>query len=58
VSVAGMIAAFVPGGDVTSVARYEAKLLGGSLLPLVVGLAFFMRARRRASRLSMRATLP
>jgi len=48
VSVAGMIAAFVPGGDVTSVARYEAKLLAGSLLPLLVGLAFFVRARRRA----------
>lgn len=47
VSVAGMIAAFVPGGDVTNVAWYEVKLLGGSLLPLAVGLAFFARARRR-----------
>ena len=48
VSVAGMVAAFVPGGDVTNVAWYEAKLLGGSLLPLAVGVAFFARARRRA----------
>jgi hypothetical protein len=46
-----MIAAFVPGGDVTSVARYEVKLLAGSILPLAVGLAFFLRARRRARRI-------
>jgi glutamate:GABA antiporter len=48
VSVAGMAAAFVPGSDVTSVARYEAKLVAGSLLPLAVGLVFFIRARRSA----------
>ena len=48
VSVAGMIAAFVPGNDVTNAGWYEVKLLGGSLLPLAVGLAFFARARRRA----------
>ena len=48
VSVAGMIAAFVPGNDVTNVAWYEVKLLSGSLLPLAVGLLFFARARRRA----------
>jgi hypothetical protein len=50
VSVAGMIAAFVPGGDVANVVSYEVKLLAGSVLPLVVGLAFFLRARRRARR--------
>jgi amino acid transporter len=50
VSVAGMIAAFVPGNDVTNAGWYEVKLLGGSLLPLAVGLAFFGRARRRARR--------
>jgi len=54
VSVAGMIAAFVPGADVTNVALYEPKLLAGSLLPLAVGLALFARARRRA-RLSGRS---
>jgi amino acid transporter len=48
VSVAGMIAAFVPGNDVTNVGWYEVKLLGGSLLPLAAGLAFFAHARRRA----------
>jgi len=48
VSVVGMIAAFVPGRDVANVAWYEVKLLGGSLLPLALGLAFFARARRRA----------
>ena len=48
VSLAGMIAAFVPGNDVTNVGWYEMKLLGGSLLPLAVGLGFFARARRRA----------
>ena len=42
-----MIAAFVPGGDVANVVWYEVKLLGGSLLPLAVGLAFFVPARRR-----------
>jgi hypothetical protein len=46
VSVAGMAAAFVPGRDVRDVGWYEAKLLTGSLLPLVVGFAFFLRARR------------
>lgn len=50
VSVAGMIASFVPGGDVTSVARYEVKLLAGSLLPLAVGLVLFARARRAVRR--------
>ena len=50
VSVAGMIAAFVPGNDVTNVGWYEVKLLGGSLLPLAAGLAFFAHARRRARR--------
>jgi amino acid transporter len=50
VSVAGMIAAFVPGGDVANVVSYEVKLLAGSVLPLVVGLAFFLRARRGARR--------
>ena len=49
-SVAGMIAAFVPGRDVANVGWYEIKLLGGSLLPLAVGLAFFLRARRQARR--------
>jgi amino acid transporter len=49
VSAAGMIAAFVPGRDVANVVWYEAKLLGGSLLPLAVGLALFARARRRAA---------
>ena len=44
VSVAGMIAAFVPGSDVTSVARYEVKLLVGSVLPLAVGLAFYVQS--------------
>ena len=48
VSVAGLIAAFVPGGDVTNVWWYEVKLLAGSLLPLAVGLLFFARARRNA----------
>jgi hypothetical protein len=47
VSVAGMIAAFVPANDVSNVAWYEVKLLAGSGLPLAVGLAFFLRARRR-----------
>jgi amino acid transporter len=47
VSVAGMIAAFVPGRDVSDVGWYEVKLLTGSLLPLVVGFAFFLRARHR-----------
>ena len=46
VSVAGMVAAFVPGSDVTNVAWYEVKLLSGSVLPLAVGLAFFLRPRR------------
>jgi drug/metabolite transporter (DMT)-like permease len=50
VSIVGMIAAFVPDDDVTNVAWYHAKLLAGSLLPLLVGLAFFARARRRARR--------
>jgi len=48
VSIAGMIAAFVPGSDVSNVAWYEVKLLAGSVLPLAVGLAFFLRTRRRA----------
>jgi hypothetical protein len=48
VSAVGMIAAFVPGRDVANVGWYEVKLLGGSLLPLAVGLAFFARTRRRA----------
>jgi len=48
VSAVGMIAAFVPGRDVANVGWYEIKLLGGSLLPLAVGLAFFAHARRRA----------
>jgi len=48
VSVTGMIAAFVPGGDVANVMSYEVKLLAGSVLPLAVGLAFFARARRLA----------
>jgi succinate-acetate transporter protein len=48
VSIAGMIAAFVPANDVSNVAWYEVKLLAGSVLPLAVGLAFFLRARRRA----------
>jgi drug/metabolite transporter (DMT)-like permease len=46
VSVAGMIAAFVPANDVSNVAWYEVKLLAGSVLPLAVGLTFFLRARR------------
>jgi amino acid transporter len=50
VSVVGMIAAFVPDDDVTNVASYHVKLLAGSLLPLVVGLAFYARARRHARR--------
>jgi amino acid transporter len=50
VSVAGMMAAFVPGEDVGSVPLYEAKLLAGSLLPLAMGLALFARARYRARR--------
>jgi amino acid transporter len=50
VSIVGMIAAFVPASDVTNVAWYEVKLLGGSLLPLAVGLVFFLRARRGADR--------
>jgi hypothetical protein len=45
-----MIAAFVPGDDVANVARYEVKLLAGSVLPLLAGLLFFQRARRRARR--------
>jgi amino acid transporter len=45
VSLAGMIAAFVPGDDVANVGWYEVKLLAGSLLPLAAGLAFFARAR-------------
>ena len=49
VSVAGMVAAFVPGSDVTNVAWYEVKLLSGSVLPLAVGLLLFARARRRAA---------
>jgi amino acid transporter len=48
VSIAGMVAAFVPANDVSNVAWYEVKLLTGSVLPLAVGLAFFLRARRRA----------
>ena len=48
VSVAGMIAAFVPGNDVTNVGWYEAKLLAGSAMPLAVGLVLFVRARRHA----------
>jgi amino acid transporter len=47
VSGAGIVSAFVPGGDVTSVASYEVKLLIGSILPLAVGLAFYARERRR-----------
>ena len=43
-----MIAAFVPGRDVANVGWYEIKLLGGSPLPLAVGLGFYARARRRA----------
>ena len=50
VSLAGMIAAFVPGDDVANVGWYEVKLLAGSLLPLAAGLAFFARARRTARR--------
>jgi amino acid transporter len=50
VSIVGMIAAFVPASDVTNVAWYEAKLLAGSVLPLLVGLAFFVRARRASIR--------
>ena len=50
VSLAGMGAAFVPGRDVSDVGWYEAKLFTGSLLPLVVGFAFFLRARPRARR--------
>jgi hypothetical protein len=48
VSVTGMIAAFVPDDDVANVMSYEVKLLAGSLLPLAVGFAFYLRARRRA----------
>ena len=54
VSAAGMIAAFVPGRDVANVVWYEVKLLGGSLLPLAVGLALFARARRSAGRAGSR----
>jgi glutamate:GABA antiporter len=46
VSGAGIVSAFVPGGDVTNVASYEVKLLIGSILPLVVGLVFYARERR------------
>ena len=46
VSAAGIAAAFAPGADVANVAMYEVKLVSGSLLPLAVGLAFFVRARR------------
>jgi hypothetical protein len=48
VSAVGMAAAFVPGDDVTNVVSYEIKLVSGSLLPLAVGAAFFIRAQRRS----------
>lgn len=48
VSAVGMAAAFVPGDDVTNVLSYEVKLLSGSLLPLAIGAAFFIRAQRRS----------
>jgi hypothetical protein len=50
VSIGGMLAAFVPGDDVVNVVGYEVKLLSGSLLPLAVGAAFFVRAQRRSRR--------
>jgi len=49
VSGAGIVAAFVPGTNVANVVMYELKLLSGSLLPLTVGLAFFIRAQRKAN---------
>ena len=51
-----MAAAFAPGNDVTNVVTYEIKLASGSLLPLAVGLAFFIRAQRsRRSRAGVRS---
>ena len=50
VSAIGTVAAFVPNADVVSVARYELKLVSGALLPLAVGLAFFIRAQRKVRR--------
>jgi amino acid transporter len=47
VSAAGIVAAFTPGSDVANVVSYEIKLFSGSLLPLAVGLAFFIRAQRK-----------
>ncbi len=48
VSGVGMIAAFAPDDDVVNVVSYEIKLVSGSLLPLAVGIAFFLRAQRRS----------
>jgi amino acid transporter len=50
VSAVGLVAAFAPGADVTNIVSYEIKLASGSLLPLAVGLAFFIRAQRRTRR--------
>jgi hypothetical protein len=46
VTVFGMLAAFVPGADVSSIAVFELKMAAGVGVPMAIGLWLFWRARR------------
>jgi amino acid transporter len=56
VSFVGMLAGFVPTGDVDSVFVFELKLLAGAVAPLAIGLALFVRSRRAAGAAARRIT--
>jgi glutamate:GABA antiporter len=47
---AGILAAFLPDDNVSSVAVFELKMLAGVFGPLIVGLWMFARSRRRSPR--------
>ncbi|MBK5255227.1 MAG: hypothetical protein JJE39_04270 [Vicinamibacteria bacterium] len=48
VTVGGILAAFLPGEDVTSVAVFELKMATGVGVPMAIGLWLFRRARAAA----------
>jgi amino acid transporter len=50
VSAAGIAAAFLPDGEVSSVLVFELKMAAGVIAPLVLGLWLFTRSRRQAAR--------
>jgi hypothetical protein len=48
ITTAGILAAFLPDDNVTSVAIFELKMVAGVVGPLLIGIWLFARSQRRA----------